>query len=192
MKTENRYFFYFLTYQLSNVFLKFRPHKKHAKNWSFWRVEKWGKKSFGLEKSHEKIFFAQTFFKLLSALKGFISDIFLLFSTFRVRVRSKSWKNLGNLLQNQWNFKSINRCWYVQKSKKSKFLIFLVGLQFLSMWTRRNLQKNVLGSENSRKSIFAADFCWILIPKSSKLMSSWWFSRPHDYFEARVWPCAGA
>jgi hypothetical protein len=34
------------------------------------------KKSFGLEKSHEKIFFSQTFFKMLRALKGFIFDIF--------------------------------------------------------------------------------------------------------------------
>ena len=59
------------------------------------------KKSFGLEKSHEKICFAQTFFKLLRALKGFIFDIFRFFSTFRVRARSKSRKNVGILLQNQ-------------------------------------------------------------------------------------------
>jgi len=150
------------------------------------------KKSFGLEKSHEKFFFAQTFFKLLRALKGFIFDIFPLFSTFRVRARSKSRKNVGILLQNQWNFKSINTCWYVQKSKKSQFLVFLVGLQFLGLWTRRNPQKNVLGSGNSRKSIFAAAFCWIFMSKSSKLMYFWWFSRPRDYFEARAWPCTGA
>ena len=150
------------------------------------------KKSFGLEKSHEKIFFAQTFFKLLRALKGFIFDIFRLFSTFRVRARSKSRKNVGILLQNQWNFKSINTCWYVKKSKKSRNWVYSVGLQFLGPWTRRNPQKNVLGSENSRKSIFAAAFCWIFMPKSSKLMYFWWFSRPRDYFEARAWPCTGA
>ena len=53
------------------------------------------KKSFGLEKSQEKIFFAQTFFKLLRALKGFIFDIFQLFSTFglaRTRKVEKSRK----------------------------------------------------------------------------------------------------
>ena len=31
------------------------------------------------------------------------------------------------------DFKSINTCWYVQKSKKSQFLVFLVGLQFLGL-----------------------------------------------------------
>ena len=45
--------------------------------------------------------FSQTFFKMLRALKGFIFDIFRLFSTFRVRARSKSRKNVGILLQNQ-------------------------------------------------------------------------------------------
>ena len=89
------------------------------------------KKKIWLEKSHENFFFAQTFFKLLRALKGFIFDIFQLFSTFRVRARSKSRKNVGILLQNQRNVKSINTCWYVQKSKKSQFLVFSVGLQFL-------------------------------------------------------------
>ena len=96
MKTENRYFFYFLTYQPSNVFLKFRPPKKHAKNWSFWRVEKWEKKSFGLEKSHEKIFFAHTFFKLLRALKGFIFDIFRFFFRLFVSVLGQKYINLGD------------------------------------------------------------------------------------------------
>ena len=52
------------------------------------------KKSFGLEKSHEKIFFAQT--------SGFhFWERVELFSTFRVRARSKSRKNHGILLQNQ-------------------------------------------------------------------------------------------
>ena len=59
------------------------------------------KKSFGLEKSHEIFFFAQTFFKLLRTLKGFIFDIFRFFSTFRIRDRSKNLKNVGILLQNQ-------------------------------------------------------------------------------------------
>ena len=67
----------------------------------FGGAENGKKKFFRLEKSHEKIFFAQTFFKLLRALKGFIFDIFRLFSTFRVRARSKSRKNDGILLQNQ-------------------------------------------------------------------------------------------
>ena len=129
---------------------------------------------------------------MLRALKGFIFDIFRLFSTFRVRARSKRRKNVGILLQNQWNFKSINTCWYVKISKKSRNWVYSVGLQFLGPWTRRNPQKNVLGSGNSRKSIFAAAFCWIFMPKSSKLMYFWWFSRPRDYFEARAWPCTGA
>ena len=59
------------------------------------------KKSFGLEKSHENFLFAQTFFKLLRTLKGFIFDIFQFFFTFRVRSRSKSRKNVSILLQNQ-------------------------------------------------------------------------------------------
>ena len=88
-----------------------------------------------------------------------------------------------------------NRSIYVGMSRNRKnrnFWLFLVGLQFLGLWTRRNPQKNVLGSENSRKSIFAAAFCWIFMAKSSKLMYFWWFSRPRDYFEARAWPCTGA
>ena len=90
------------------------------------------------------------------------------------------------------DFKSINTCWYVKISKKSRNWVYSVGLQFLGPWTRRNPQKNVLGSGNSRKSIFAAAFCWIFMAKSSKLMYFWWFSRPRDYFEARAWPCTGA
>ena len=67
----------------------------------FGRLKNRKKKDFGMEKSYEKIFFAQTFFKLLRALKGFIFDIFRFFSTFRVRARSKSRKNVRILLQNQ-------------------------------------------------------------------------------------------
>ena len=88
-----------------------------------------------------------------------------------------------------------NRSIHVGMSRNRKnlnFCFFLVGLQFLGLWTRRNPQKNVLGSENSRKSIFAAAVCWIFMPKSWKLMYFWWFPRHHDYFEARGGWCTGA
>ena len=68
----------------------------------------------------------------------------------------------------------------------------MVWIFFWGFWKKnQGPQKIVLRSENSRKSIFAAA-CWIFMPKSSKLMYFWWFSRPHHYFEARAWPCTGA
>ena len=150
-----------------------------------------GENFLGLQKSHEKKI-AQTFLKLLRTLKAFVVDDFHFFSTFRARTRSEIQTSWVILLQKQWNFESINTCWYVQKSKNSRFLVFLVGLQFLSQQTTSNHQKNVLGSGNNRKSIFSAAFCWIFMSKSSKWMYFWWFSRPHDYFEARIWSCTGA
>ena len=136
-------------------------------------------------------FLLKLFFKLLRALKGLIFGIFQLFSTFQSVLGPKVEKMLVFCSKiNEISNRSIHVG--MSRNRKSQFLFFLVGLQFLGVWTRRNPQKNVLGSENSRKSIFAAAFCWIFMSKSSKLMYFWWFSRPHDYFEARAWPCTGA
>ena len=83
MKTENRYFFYLLTYQPLNVILKFRPPKKHAKNWSFWRVEKWEKKKvLGWKNRMKKYFLLKLFLNCFGHWKvSFLTffDFFRLF-----------------------------------------------------------------------------------------------------------------
>ena len=62
IKTENRKSIFFLFLDI--------PTFKHPKNWSFWRVENWGKKSFELGRSHEKIF-CSNFFKIPSYIEKF-------------------------------------------------------------------------------------------------------------------------
>ena len=90
------------------------------------------------------------------------------------------------------NFKNTFEGWYVPKSKKSHFRMTPLFCEKKLPRTISDHQKNVSGPGTCRKSIFAAAFRWIFMPKSPKLMYFWWFSRPRDYFEARAWPCTGA
>ena len=90
MKTENRYFFYFLTYQPSST-LK-TDHFGGSK------IE--GKKVLSWE-DHMKKYFAQIFLKFLRTLKSFIFEVLQFFSTFRVRAKLKNRDDFSILPQNQ-------------------------------------------------------------------------------------------
>ena len=112
------------------------------------------KKSFGLEKSHEKIFFAQTFFKLLRALKGFIFDFFRLFVSV-----------LGPKVEKMLVFCSkineiSNRSKHVAMSKNRKNLIFEWAHSEVSFWAGEQaltIRKMFRYRGKARRSIFGKD-----------------------------------